>query len=125
MEDLNFNPLGTNWDPVGTGGGDGDGPSSGPIQKTFTHKIHIRVQQRKKNCYITTISNMDEDLDLKRICRAMRNAFSCNGTVIADKEHGEIIQLTGDQRDNLKTWLVDVEILTAKEAKERLVLHGA
>lgn len=124
MEDLNFNPLGTaNWDAPTNGGVDAS--SSATPQKTYTHKIHVRVQQRNARSYITTISDMDEDLDLKRICRAMRNAFSCNGTVINDKDHGEIIQLQGDQRDNLKTWLVDVEILTAKEAKERLVLHGA
>lgn len=106
-----FNPLGTS--------GWSDTPSG------FTHKIHVRVQQRNKKSYITTIADLDEDLDLKRICKAMRNAFSCTGTVVSDKDHGEIIQLTGDQRDNIKKWLVDVEILTLKEAKDRLVLHGA
>ncbi len=111
-----FNPLGsTQWDVQ----------ANENQQKAYTHKIHVRVQQRKKDCYITTISNMDDDLDLKRIAKAMRNAFSCSATIITDKEHGEVIQLSGDQRESIKAWLLEMEILTPSQAKERLVLHGA
>jgi len=36
-----------------------------------------------------------------------------------------VIQLQGDQREFIKEWLVVNEVLTEKEAKDRLVLHGA
>jgi translation initiation factor 1 (eIF-1/SUI1) len=36
---------------------------------------------------------------------------------------GEIIQLQGDQRDNVKAWLIKHEILTTKDL-DRLVIHG-
>jgi translation initiation factor 1 (eIF-1/SUI1) len=50
----------------------------------------------------------------------MRRAFNCNGTVLNDA----VITLQGDQRENVSRWLVDNEVLTKGEAKERLVVHG-
>jgi len=56
-------------------------------------KIHIRVQQRNGRKCITTIQGLDDDLDLKRMCKAMKRTFNCNGSIEADKEMGEVIQL--------------------------------
>ena len=86
---------------------------------------HIRVQQRNKRKCITTLAGLEEDLDLKRICRAMRNAFSCNGSVKLDEENENIgiIQLQGDQRDNIKEWLLEQQIILKNEAY-RIVVHG-
>jgi translation initiation factor 1 (eIF-1/SUI1) len=30
----------------------------------------------------------------------------------------------GDQRDNVKNWLIDQEIVTKADADDRLVVHG-
>lgn len=87
-------------------------------------KIHIRVQQRNGRKCITTIQGLDEDLDLKRICKAMKRTFNCNGSIESDKEMGEIIQLQGDQRDNARSWLLDQEIIPKADADDRLVVHG-
>lgn len=86
-------------------------------------KIHIRVQQRNGRKCITSISGLDEDLDQKRICKAMRKVFNCNGNVIEDEEHGEVIQLQGDQRENVRQFLMEQEVVVANE-KDRLVVHG-
>ncbi len=88
------------------------------------NKYHIRVQQRNGRKCITTLDGLEEDLDLKRICRAMREAFSCNGNVIMkeDEETG-VIQLQGDQRENIKQWLLDQEIILKNEV-DRIVVHG-
>ena len=43
-----------------------------------------------------------DDLDIKRICKAFKKNFSCNGAVQADEDAGEVIQLSGDQRTNVK-----------------------
>jgi len=85
--------------------------------------IHIRVQQRNGRKSITTIQGLDADLDLKRICKAMKRVFNCNGSIEEDKEMGEIIQLQGDQRDNARSWLLDNEIV-AKTDAELVVVHG-
>jgi len=92
-------------------------------QKTQA-KINIRIQQRNGKKSITTIQGLDADLDEKRICKAMRKEFNCNGSVDEDKEYGTIIQLQGDQRALVKEWLIAQEILTKEEADERLVVHG-
>lgn len=85
---------------------------------------HIRVQQRNGRKCITTLAGLEEDLDLKRICKAMRNAFSCNGNVVIDEdEEVGIIQLQGDQRENIKQWLLDQQIILKNEAS-RIVVHG-
>lgn len=87
-------------------------------------KINIRIQQRNGKKSITTIQGLDTDLDEKRICKAMRKEFNCNGSIDEDKEYGVIIQLQGDQRALVKEWLIAQEILTKAEADERLIVHG-
>ena len=83
-------------------------------------KIHIRIQQRSSRQSLTLIEGLDSDLDLERICKYMRRAFNCNGTVL----EGEVISLQGDHRNAIAQWFIDQEILTRQEAKERLVVHG-
>jgi translation initiation factor 1 len=86
-------------------------------------KIHIRVQQRNGKKCITSIQGLDNDLDQKRICKAMRKLFNCNGNVVEDEEHGEIIQLQGDQRDNVRCFLIEQTVVESSE-KDRIVVHG-
>lgn len=84
-------------------------------------KVHVRIQQRNGRKSITTVAGLAEDLDLKRICKAFKKNFSCNGAVQNDeKEGGEVIQLSGDQRTNVMEFLVDQEICL----KDEIVLHG-
>lgn len=83
-------------------------------------KVHVRVQQRSGRKCITTVQGLADDLDVKRICKAFKKNFSCNGAVQKDEESGEVIQLSGDQRTNVKSFLVDQEICHP----ESVVLHG-
>lgn len=83
-------------------------------------KVHVRVQQRNGRKCITTIEGLADDLDVKRICKAFKKNFSCNGAVQKDEEAGEVIQLSGDQRTNVKSFLVDQEICSGAD----IVLHG-
>ena len=83
-------------------------------------KVHVRVQQRNGRKCITTVAGLADDLDIKRICKAFKKNFSCNGAVQKDEDAGEVIQLSGDQRTNVKAFLVDQEICHG----ENIVLHG-
>ncbi len=96
---------------------------SGIASQMRSNKIHLRLQQQGRRA-LTIIQDLDDDLDFKRICKDMRKKFNCNGSVVKDEKMGEIIQLQGDQRDNVKDWLIKNEILSQKEATERLVVHG-
>ena len=78
------------------------------------------MQQRSGRKCITTVAGLADDLDVKRICKAFKKNFSCNGAVQKDEDDSEVIQLSGDQRTNVKEFLVDQEICTS----DSVVLHG-
>jgi translation initiation factor 1 len=46
--------------------------------------------------------------------------FCCNGTIVADTELGQVIQLQGDQRTNISKFLVDEGICEKASVK----IHG-
>lgn len=83
-------------------------------------KVHVRVQQRNGRKCLTTVQGLADDLDIKRILKAFKKNFSCNGAIVKDDELGEILQLSGDQRNNIRDFLVDQEICT----EAQIVLHG-
>lgn len=83
-------------------------------------KIIIRVIRQSARRAITMIEGLDDDLDLKRICKYMKRFFNTNGCVIDDK----VIQLQGYFKDEAREWLVKEEVLTESEANERIVLRG-
>ncbi len=114
------NPFQTNLDALDRAGGAGAmGAPALPKEK-----IHVRMQDQK-NRKLTLIEGMDDDLDLKRIAKALKKAFSCSTAVQYDKKTDrEVILIQGDHRMAVKEWLLFQQILTEKEAKERLVLHG-
>jgi len=83
-------------------------------------KVHIRLQQRNRRKCILTITGLADDLDLKRICKALKKVFKCNGAVVKDDEWGEVIQLQGDHRQGVVQFLNEQEICD----KEMIVVHG-
>ncbi|OQR75612.1 protein translation factor SUI1isoform 1-like [Tropilaelaps mercedesae] len=82
--------------------------------------IHIRIQQRNGRKTLTTVQGIAEDFDKKKIVRACKKDFACNGTVVEHPEYGEVLQLQGDQRNNICQFLTKVGI--AKP--EQLKVHG-
>lgn len=100
------------------------GGSSHQTQAPITKgNIHVRMNKQGSR-FITMIEGLDSDLDQRRIAKAMKKAFSCSTTVQKDKAGNDVILLQGDHRMHVKEWLLVQEILTTKEATERLVLHG-
>ncbi|XP_078343782.1 eukaryotic translation initiation factor eIF1-like isoform X2 [Oculina patagonica] len=81
--------------------------------------IHIRIQQRSGRKTLTTVQGINDSYDLKKLVKAFKK-FKCNGTVIENVEYGEVIQLQGDQRNNVKEFLQAIEL--AKP--EQLNVHG-
>lgn len=94
-----------------------------PQESVLKNRYHIRIQQRNGKKAITTLEGLEEDLDVKRMCKYMRKTFNCNGNVKKDEFNQEVIQLQGDQRENIKQWLLDQQIILKDEAT-RIVIHG-
>lgn len=83
-------------------------------------KIHVRMQQRSGRKCLTTVEGLADDLDLHKILRALKKTFKCNGAVVTDEELGEILQLSGDQRTNIREFFIDQEVCH----DDQVVIHG-
>ncbi|KAJ1911622.1 Eukaryotic translation initiation factor 1b [Mycoemilia scoparia] len=84
------------------------------------NKIHIRIQQRNGRKTLTTLQGLSSDYDFKRLLKAFKKVFACNGTIIKDETYGEVIQLQGDQRQNIKSFLVEEGL----SKKSDIEVHG-
>ncbi|KAJ4983504.1 translation initiation factor [Stagonosporopsis vannaccii] len=69
--------------------------------------IHIRIQQRNGRKTLTTVQGLPKKFDQKKILKVIKKKFACNGTIVADTEMGEVIQLQGDQRKDIQEFLTD------------------
>ncbi|EAN31494.1 Eukaryotic translation initiation factor eIF1 [Theileria parva strain Muguga] len=90
--------------------------TDGPIKL-----VHIRNHQRNGRKSVTTVQGLEESLDLKKMVRALKKEFSCNGTVIMHEEHGSIIQLQGDKRQDVVKFLERENLVTPDQIR----IHGA
>ena len=56
----------------------------------------------------------------RAVLKAFKKEFSCNGTIVDDPEYGHVIQLQGDQRQNV------LQFLTANgiAKKDVIKIHG-
>ncbi|KAI0340477.1 translation initiation factor SU [Trametopsis cervina] len=81
--------------------------------------IHIRVQQRNGRKTLTTLQGLPTEYDAKKLLKAFKKEFACNGTLVDDAESGQVIQLQGDQRQKITTFLVDEGI-----PRNTIKIHG-
>ncbi|RXI03583.1 hypothetical protein DVH24_004235 [Malus domestica] len=72
--------------------------------------VHIRVQQRNGRKSLTTVQGLKKEFSYNKILKDLKKEFCCNGTVVQDPELGQVIQLQGDQRKNVSTFLVQWRI---------------
>lgn len=74
---------------------------------------------------LTTVQGLPKKFDQKKILKVIKKKFgtylvaavdlvtrltsiaACNGTIVADTEMGEVIQLQGDQRKDVQEFLTD------------------
>lgn len=78
------------------------------------------MQQRSGRKTLTTVQGLPPALDKKRVLKAFKKVFACNGTIVDDEEQGEVIQLSGDQRHKVANVLVDEGVAS----KEEIKIHG-
>ncbi|CAI9755004.1 unnamed protein product [Fraxinus pennsylvanica] len=80
--------------------------------------VHIRVQQRNGRKGLTTEQGLKKEFSYNKILKALKKEFCCHGT--EDPELGQVIQLQGDQRKNVSSFLVQAGIVK----KEHIKIHG-
>jgi len=82
--------------------------------------VHIRIQQRNGRKSLTTCQGIPEQFDLRRIMKALKKKFCTNGNIVDDPDLGKVIQVQGDQRENIKSFLVKEGMVSAANIK----IHG-
>ncbi|KAK5786649.1 hypothetical protein PVK06_041287 [Gossypium arboreum] len=98
MSDLDVQ-IPTAFDPFA----DANAEDSGAGAKEY---VHIRIQQRNGRKSLTTVQGLKKEFSYNKILKDLKKEFCCNGTVVQDPELGQVIQLQGDQRKNVSTFLV-------------------
>eukprot|EP01130_Rhizamoeba_saxonica_P004391 TRINITY_DN1798_c0_g1_i1.p1 TRINITY_DN1798_c0_g1~~TRINITY_DN1798_c0_g1_i1.p1 ORF type:complete len:129 (-),score=22.90 TRINITY_DN1798_c0_g1_i1:55-405(-) len=82
--------------------------------------VHIRVQQRNARKKLTTCEGLDQRINFRRVLRALRKNFACNGNIVDHIELGKVIQLQGDKRNDVEEFLTRSGLCTNEEIK----IHG-
>lgn len=82
--------------------------------------VHIRIQQRNGRKTLTTVQGLPSETDFPKLLKAFKKQFCCNGCINQDPEMGQVIQLQGDQRQNVKEFIVSEGMV-----REQLIkIHG-
>jgi translation initiation factor 1 len=82
--------------------------------------VTIRLQQRNGKKCITVITGIAKDLDLDKILKYFKKTFSCNGSISNDEKFGEVITLSGDQKENVYNFFIKEEIYK----KDCIIIKG-
>mmetsp|Transcript_85182 Transcript_85182/g.224650 ORF Transcript_85182/g.224650 Transcript_85182/m.224650 type:complete len:113 (-) Transcript_85182:109-447(-) len=96
-------------------------------------KVHIRMQQRNGRKSWTIVTGMPNEVklpksgrtlevDFDKILRSLKKTFKTNGLLIHNEDHGMIIQLQGDIRKDIATFLIEH---TALVTKDMVMIHGS
>jgi translation initiation factor 1 len=99
---------------------EGNKQTSNQLKKSLTVLLDLRIQQRNGRKTLTTLQGLPKAYDAKKILKTFKKEFACNGTIVEDEELGEVLQLSGDQRTKIATFLVEEGIAKKSEVK----VHG-
>ena len=83
--------------------------------------VHIRTQQRRGKKCLTIVEGLAEDLDLRKISRALKQSLSTSCAIVEDERLGSVLQLAGDHRRKIKAFLLETHIC---EGDRQIVVHG-
>uniref|UniRef100_A0A8R7TMQ5 Protein translation factor SUI1 homolog n=1 Tax=Triticum urartu TaxID=4572 RepID=A0A8R7TMQ5_TRIUA len=82
--------------------------------------VHLRVQQRNGKKTLTTVQGLSASYNYAKVLRDLKRELCCNGTVVEDKELGNVIQLQGDHRKRVAGFLAKAGLAKT----ECIKVHG-
>jgi len=89
--------------------------------KKDNFKVHISIQQRTSKKYITIIKGIPEKYDLPKIVKYIKKIYKCGGSIVKDeKDDTLVIQVSGDQRQNIRKFFIDCDVMDA----DNIISHG-
>lgn len=97
-----------------------DIPEELNVTEEKVQEVHVRIQQRNGRKCLTTVQGLPPKLNLKKVLTYFKKQFCCNGTIVEDPAAGKILQMQGDQRQQVAEFLVQEKICH----KEQIKIHG-
>jgi translation initiation factor 1 len=85
--------------------------------------VHIRIQQRNGRKRLTIIEGLANDLDTRKILKYLKKSLNTNGSVLTDNNGNEIIQLQGDKKDEIVSFLKKYKVVDENDPE--IIIHGA
>lgn len=82
--------------------------------------VDITVKQRNGRKMMTHIANIPEKYDLPKILKYLKKVAKCGGAILKTEEDGEVIQLAGDQRQQVFDFFVQYNVMDSHNIK----IHG-
>lgn len=86
----------------------------------FNFKVHITIQQRNSKKYITSVAGIPDIYDLPKILKYIKKFYKCGGSIVQDDNENKVIQVTGDQRSNIRTFFIDCNVMD----EDQIIMHG-
>mmetsp|Transcript_4821 Transcript_4821/g.18033 ORF Transcript_4821/g.18033 Transcript_4821/m.18033 type:complete len:125 (-) Transcript_4821:114-488(-) len=87
---------------------------------TKDNKIHLKVKKRTGRKSVTTITGLSKKFNFKKILKAFKKEFCCNGSIDKDKEGNKVIILLGDHREEVSRFFIEEKIAKTED----IVMHG-
>lgn len=85
-----------------------------------TTRIHIRLQQRTARKFYTICEGIPQSINFNRVLNALRQCNKCNGNISKDKFGNTVIQLQGNQVENVAKFFEINELCD----KDNIIIHG-
>lgn len=83
-------------------------------------KVHITIQQRTAKKYTTNVSGIPAKYDLPKILKYVKKFYTCGGSIIQDKDGNDVIQVAGDQRENIRKFFLECDVMD----DHHIIMHG-
>lgn len=77
-----------------------------------TNKITVHAKARNGKKLMTLIYGLGKEYDIEKILKHFQKTFHCTGSIEKDEKFGEVIKLTGNQKQDVIRFFVTEGIST-------------
>lgn len=84
------------------------------LQENTNAYIDIRNHARNGRKSTTTVEGLPKNVELKPLLSIWKKEFACNGSIQKSENGEDIIQLTGNKKEEVKNYLIKKDICNEK-----------
>jgi len=96
------------------------GTNSIEVVNDVQDAVHVAYQQRSGRKGITTVVGLPQQCNFKKLTKKMKKEWNTGATLVEDHEKGTVIQLQGDRRSEVVTFITKLNLVK----KSQITVHG-